>query len=70
MYTSETKEAVVVMSGDVARQLLRKGYRIIDIKADKKNKIKSVFVFENEGDFKDDFFNEIRRSNNFDKIFG
>lgn len=44
----EKKEAIIILSGRVARELLRRGYTIIDVKPDKKNKIKSVFVFKFE----------------------
>lgn len=48
VYTSQEKDAIVIFTGRVARELLRKGYIIIDVKPDKKNKIKSVFVFKVE----------------------
>ena len=47
-FTDEQKEAIIILSGRVARELLRRGYTIIDVKPDKKNKIKSVFVFKFE----------------------
>ncbi len=50
IYTDETKEAIVIFSGHAARKLLRMGYQIIDIKPDKSNRIKSVFVFRREND--------------------
>ena len=49
-YTNQTKEAIIIFSGRVARELLRRGFTIIDVKADKTNKIKSVFVFRREND--------------------
>lgn len=49
-YTDETKEAIIIFAGHVARKLLKMGYTIIDVKPDKKNKIKSVFVFKREND--------------------
>lgn len=45
---SEKKDAIIIFSGKVARELLRKGFTIIDVKPDKKNRIKSVFVFKFE----------------------
>jgi len=47
-FTDQTKESIIIFSGGVARELLRRGYTIIDVKADKKNKIKTVFVFKRE----------------------
>lgn len=53
LYTDERKDAIVIFSGRVARELLRKGYTIIDVKADRTNKIKSVFVFKRENNIED-----------------
>ena len=47
-FTDEQKDAIIIFSGRVARELLRRGYTIVDVKPDKKNKIKSVFVFKFE----------------------
>lgn len=47
-FADEQKKAIIIFSGKVARELLRRGYTIIDVKPDKKNKIKSVFVFKFE----------------------
>lgn len=47
-FIDERKEAIIILSGRVARELLRRGYTIVDVKPDKKNKIKSVFVFKFE----------------------
>ena len=49
----ENKDAIVIFSGRVARELLRRGYTIIDVKADRTNKIKSVFVFKRENNIED-----------------
>lgn len=48
MYVNEKKDAIVIFSGRVARELLRKGFTIIDIKPDKTNRVKTVFVFKVE----------------------
>lgn len=45
-------EGVLVLSGRVARRLLRKGYQIIDIKPDKNIAIKTIFVFKVENDIR------------------
>lgn len=49
-YTNEKKDAIIIFSGNVARQLLKQGYQIIDVKPDKTNKIKTIFVFKREND--------------------
>ena len=46
----ENKDAIVIFSGRVARELLRRGYTIIDVKPDKTNKIKSIYVFRRENE--------------------
>lgn len=46
-----TSTTVIVFSADVARKLLRDGYKIVDIKPDKfddDNK-RTLFVFNNDG---------------------
>ena len=44
-YMSKKVDNIIVFSGAVARDLLREGYNIIDISADHKNKLKTVFYF-------------------------
>jgi hypothetical protein len=44
------KEAIVIFSGHVARELLKRGFTIVDLKPDKTNNLKSVFVFKVEND--------------------
>lgn len=50
----ENKDAIVIFSGRVARELLRRGYTVIDVKPDRTNKIRTVFVFRYEGNFDKD----------------
>lgn len=52
------RESKVVYDARVARELLRLGYTIIDIKPDKydKDKKRTIFVFSNEGDLEKDIF--------------
>ena len=45
---NDEKDAIIIFSGKVARELLRRGFTIVDVKPDKKNRIKSVFVFKYE----------------------
>lgn len=50
VYTDEERKGIIVFTGKVARELLRRGYTIIDVKPDKTNKIKSIYVFKREND--------------------
>ena len=49
-YTDEERKGIIVFTGRVARELLRRGYTIIDVKPDKTNKIKSIYVFRRENE--------------------
>ncbi|MCR2042620.1 hypothetical protein [Anaerosalibacter massiliensis] len=42
------KKCITVFEPAIARKLLKEGYTIVDIKPDKFNKIKTLFVFKNE----------------------
>ena len=46
IYLDENKTKVVIFNGKIANELLGLGYRIIQVLPDKRNKIKSVFVFK------------------------
>ncbi|WP_099466705.1 hypothetical protein [Konateibacter massiliensis] len=48
IYTDENKSRVTVFSGRIANELLRKGYQIVEVRPDKRNKIRSVFLFNGE----------------------
>lgn len=48
IYTDENKSRVIVFSGRVANALLKKGYQIVEVRPDKRNKIRSVFLFNGE----------------------
>lgn len=39
---------VIIYSGKIANELLRRGHRIVKVMPDRRNKIKTVFVFANE----------------------
>lgn len=39
---------IVIYKGSIARELLRKGYRIIDVKPNKEQPLATVFIFKNE----------------------
>ena len=45
-YTEEHN--VIIYSGKIAHELLRRGHRIVKVMPDRRNKIKTVFVFANE----------------------
>lgn len=45
-YTEEHN--VIIYSGKIANELLKRGHRIVKVMPDRKNKIKTVFVFANE----------------------
>ena len=49
------KEYKLVFNAGVARQLIRMGINIADIKADRANPDKTVFVFKNDGHFQEEF---------------
>lgn len=40
------KESIIIFSPALARKLIKMGFQIVDIKPDKINPIKSVFVFK------------------------
>ena len=48
----DTRVSRLVTDARVARKLLKKGYFVIDIKPNKSNPDKSVFIFENTDEFK------------------
>lgn len=45
-YTEEHN--VIIYSGKIANELIKRGHRIVKVMPDRKNKIKTVFVFANE----------------------
>lgn len=49
------KDNLLVFSSEMARQLLKMGYTIVDIKPDKmdEDKKRSIFVFKNENGLRD-----------------
>lgn len=48
----DTRVSRLVTDPRIARKLLKKGFVVIDIKPNKSNPDKSVFIFENTEDFK------------------
>ena len=65
IYTDENKSRVIVFSGRVANELLRKGYQIVEVRSDKRNKIKTIFLFKGEIGIEE----EILRLSGTDNIF-
>lgn len=47
------KKAILVFTGELARQLLKDGYTIIDVKPHRNLQNASVFVFKNENGLED-----------------
>ena len=48
----DTRVSRLVTDPRIARKLLKKGFLVIDIKPNKSNPDKSVFIFENTEEFK------------------
>lgn len=53
IYTDEQKKGIIIYSGKVANELLRQGYRITRVMPDKKNKVRTIFVFKRENDIEE-----------------
>ena len=52
---AEVKDTKLIFSPNVARNLLRLGNTIVDIKPNKENKLRTVFVFKNDEHFRNSF---------------
>ena len=52
----------IIITAELARKLLQKGYRIIDIKPRRGSTDASVFVFQIEEGFIDDFYKFLKES--------
>lgn len=52
---TENKDTKLIFSPNIARNLLRLGNTIVDIKPNKENKLRTVFVFKNDQHFRDSF---------------
>lgn len=42
------KNNIVVFTGRIARELLKKGFTIVDVKPNREQPLASVFIFKNE----------------------
>lgn len=52
---NKKKDAKLIFNAGTARALLKAGCTIIDVKPDRENKDKSVFVFKNDEHFQTEF---------------
>ena len=48
----DTRKSRLIFDAKIARKLLKMGYVVIDIKPNRENTDKSIFVFENTEEFK------------------
>lgn len=55
MEINKNKEAKLIFNAGTCRALLKAGCTIIDVKPDRENPIKSVFVFKNDEHFQVEF---------------
>ena len=55
-YDNESKNRIIIYSGRIANALLDKGYQIVQVRPDRRNKIKSVFVFRADNGIEDELF--------------
>lgn len=54
VYLDENKSKVLIFSGNTANKLLNMGHVIIQVRPDKRNKIKSCFVFKGDSTIESD----------------
>lgn len=52
MIEKDTRKSRLVFDAKIARKLLKQGFVVIDIKPNRENTDKSIFVFENTEEFK------------------
>jgi translation initiation factor 1 (eIF-1/SUI1) len=48
---NDTRKSRLIFDAKIARKLLKQGFVVIDIKPNRENTDKSIFVFENTEDF-------------------
>ena len=49
----DTRKSRLIFDAKIARKLLKMGFVVIDIKPNRENTEKSIFVFENTDEFKE-----------------
>lgn len=52
MNEKDTRKSRLIFDAKIARKLLKMGFVVIDIKPNRENTDKSIFVFENTDEFK------------------
>ena len=58
-YDNESKNRIIIYSGRIANALLDKGYQIVQVRPDRRNKIKSVYVFRADAGIEDELYRMI-----------
>lgn len=53
--TNDTRKTRLIFDAKIARTLLKRGFVVIDIKPNRENKDKSIFIFNNTDEFKTAF---------------
>lgn len=53
----DTQKGVICIKAKYAKELLKRGYHIIDIKPDRNYKGRTIYVFANEGNIREDLNN-------------
>ena len=59
IFSKLLKNRIIIYSGRIANALLDKGYQIVQVRPDKRNKIKSVFVFRADDGIEDELYKMI-----------
>ena len=59
----DKKETKIVFEPQIARKLLKDGCQIIDIKPNKDDKKRTVFVFKNDDNFKEHIASILQKRN-------
>ena len=58
-YDNESKNRIIIYSGRIANALLDKGYQMVQVRPDRRNKIKTVFVFRADAGIEDELYKMI-----------
>ncbi|MGN0416376.1 hypothetical protein [Anaerostipes faecalis] len=51
---------IIIRNGDLTNELLSKGFHIVQVRPDNKNKIKTIFLFEGTEKLKQELLNMAR----------
>jgi hypothetical protein len=66
----DTRKSRLIFDANIARKLLKQGFVVIDIKPNRENVDKSIFVFENTEEFKkalEQLMDEIKAKKEFEE---